>query len=120
MKNELQHYGVLGMRWHHRKNPSAAFAKSSIKADKLKYKSEKANRKVEKYTAKKTKYAGTEKEAKYDSKLTKAKSKAASKKAKADKWMNAMSDTFKKTTVSQITYEDLNTGKDYVPMLRKK
>ena len=118
-ETQLKHYGVVGMRWGRRKNASATFAKASKKANKLNLKSDRANRKVDKFTSKVVKYSGTDKEEKYANKLDKAKTTAQRKQAKADKWMNEMAKTFRKTKISEISYEDLSIGKDYVPMLKR-
>lgn len=123
MENELQHYGVVGMRWGRRKNVSRAFGKSSKKADRLTNKANKADRKVAKLTNKRSKYESlgdSDKVNKISAKLEKATAKRNLKQEKADKWISSMSSTFKTAKMSEISYEDLIAGQNYVTMLRKK
>ena len=42
---DISHYGVIGMKWGRRKNPSKAFSKASAKLDRLNAKAEKRNAK---------------------------------------------------------------------------
>lgn len=42
---DLRHYGVIGMKWGRRKNPSRAFTKASAKLDRLNTKAAKRNAK---------------------------------------------------------------------------
>ena len=123
MENELQHYGVVGMRWGRRKNVSRAFGKASKKADRLTNKANKADLKVEKLTSKQSKYESlgdSDKANKTSAKLEKATAKRNLKQEKADKWISSMSSTFKTAKMSEISYEDLIAGQNYVTMLRKK
>lgn len=123
MENELQHYGVVGMRWGRRKNVSRAFGKASKKADRLTNKTDKADRKVAKLTNKRSKYESlgdSDKVNKISAKLEKATAKRNLKQEKADKWISSMSSTFKTAKMSEISYEDLIAGQNYVTMLRKK
>lgn len=123
MDEELKHYGVVGMRWGRRKNVSKAFGKASKKADRLTNKANKADRKVEKLTNKQAKYefrGNSEKVEKISAKIEKAATKRDSKQAKADKWIKSMAKTFKSAKMSEISYEDLIAGQNYVTMLRKK
>ncbi len=122
MEDELKHFGVVGMRWGHRKNPSAIFARASRKADKLKFKAAKVNKKVGSLTEKRSKYQSKgyeEKADKLTSKLEKATAKRDKREIKADKWMRSMASTFSLTKMSEIEEEDLIAGRDYVDMLRK-
>lgn len=122
MENEIRHYGVIGMRWHHRKNPSEAFGKASRKADALKFKTAKVNRKIGKLTEKRSKYQAKgyiEKADKVASKIEKATAKRDKREIKADKWMRSMASAFKQTKMSEIAEEDLAAGRDYISMLRK-
>ena len=123
MEEEIKHYGVVGMRWGRRKNVSRAFGKASKKADRLTSKSNKADRKVAKLTSKQSKYESrgdSDKANKTSAKLEKATAKRNLKQEKADKWISSMSDTFKNAKMSEISYEDLIAGQNYVTMLRKK
>lgn len=47
-EDELQHYGVKGMRWGIRKNPEKAYSKAGKKLKKLDRKAEKARQKADK------------------------------------------------------------------------
>lgn len=128
--DELQHYGVLGMRWGVRKNPSKAYAKASKKSDRLQERAEKLKNKATKKQNKAVKAANRTYSwnlFKYSSSQIGAKAKAAAKAtkkaekaaAKADKWMNKMSETFSQVKVSEISQKDISVGKNYVNMLRK-
>lgn len=93
MNNHLAHYGVLGMKWGARKNPTSAFTKTYKKAEKL-------NRQADKYylKGKKLNYKGLKKQsrertekgvangAKTQLKGNKLIYKAEKKRQKADKW----------------------------------
>lgn len=123
MEEEIKHYGVLNMRWGRRKNVSRAFGKASKKADRLTSKANKADRKVSRLTSRQSKYESrgdSDKANKTSAKLEKAKAKRNLKQEKADKWIGSMSDTFKNAKMSEISYEDLIAGQNYVTMLRKK
>lgn len=125
--DELQHYGVIGMKWGVRRgNASRAFAKSSNKAQKLHKKSIKKNlksAKLQKKAFKKESRATTEKQyrkaRKKQFKATKLNLKSAKLQKKAMKWEKRMSKEFANVKVSDISQQDLEIGKKYVYMLMK-
>lgn len=112
----IKHYGVLGMKWGVRKDPSKAYRKASRKMDKLRTKAEKKKAKADKAAAR----TWTWNPFKYSSSQIGAKAKAAAKAIKrAQRWERNMTKTFQNVSVSQISKEDLAAGQQYVNMLRR-
>lgn len=126
MDEELYHYGVKGMKWGVRKNPSAAYRKASKKATRLDRRVDKASKKLNKYTKKLNKaqrrFAGwgfssnknllrqTKNVARWSRKLEK-------RTKKAEAWASNMRDAFASTKVSAIAEQDIRYGRNYVDML---
>lgn len=123
---ELKHYGVVGMKWGVRKDPSKQFGKSSAKLNKKKKKL--VARKEE---AAKLRYKGTKLESKATSerKLKKAREKifeAAKmdlKNAKMDKkiqkYEQKMKEAFADVPIWKISPSDAEKGKNYLYILNK-
>lgn len=129
--NELMHYGVLGMKWGVRKDPSKAYRKASNKMKRLNRKVEKKQASFEKKRDKAEKAARktyTWSLFKYSSRQIGTKSKMAAKAEikynravkKAQRWEKNMRDTFSTVRLNQINSDDLKAGREYVDMLRRR
>lgn len=139
----LLHYGVLGMKWGVRNNPSKAFSKASRKADKLQNKANSNNAKYQKASMKESKYNAKYSKASYKNlknnsdrsktkmdKVSKKYNNVANKSAeyalkyressqKADNWINDMKNVFSNVNYSDIDNESAAVGKNYIYMLRQ-
>jgi len=125
---ELEHYGVLGMKWGVRKNPEVAYAKAGKKLSKLDTKVSKLNAKAakkEQKAVKKQRKASSailfkKHKAKVASKATqkvlKKYQKAQEKQIKAFRWNESMKKAFANTKVKNANKEYVNLGKKYSQM----
>ena len=122
---ELKHYGVLGMKWGVRKNPSQAFSKASKKASRLSDKYEKYSSKAATADAKAHK-SGERYITNIGRGITKNRFKKAVKfdrKAyrtlkKLDRWTNQMKKTFANVSINSIDSKIIADGQNYVDMLK--
>lgn len=142
--DELYHYGVFGMKWGVRHNPSKAYRKASKKANRLRDNYDKANVKSLKLDAKSSKAAAKaaksrkrdarnatsdiysdsartkrlqNKSSKIDKKASKATKRATNAMKKSMKWEASMSRVFRDTKISDISEADIAAGRDYIYML---
>lgn len=122
---ELKHYGVKGMKWGVRKNPSKTYARASREADKRKANVVKYQQKATKQRLKTNKRLarvsltdlGRDKERRMLKRLAKAESKAYKAQKKSQRFEKSMRKTFANVKVSDISKEDLEVGRAYVYML---
>jgi hypothetical protein len=121
----LKHYGVLGMKWGARKNPSQAFSKASKKANRLSDKYDKYSSKAATADAKAHK-SGKRYTTEIGRGITENRFKKAVKfdrKAdrtlkKLDRWTEQMKKTFANVSVNSINPKAIADGQNYVDMLK--
>lgn len=128
LTDELEHYGVIGMKWGVRKDPQTAYNKSGEKLKKLDTKvtkgTTKAQKKLEKAWSKTNKaqrallFKGVKKwrAAGQTNRALKSYAKVQSDTSKAMRWQKAREKAFKNTTVSNLNPEYEKLGKKYSEM----
>lgn len=124
-ENELEHYGVLGMKWGVRKDPQTAYTKAGNKLKKLNQRAEKtqlkAQKKMEKAWAKNNRaqraflFKGIKKwrAAGQTNRTIKAYAKNRNAVSKAMRWQKAMEKAFKDTKINKLDPDTEAIGKKY-------
>ncbi len=128
MDNELEHYGVLGMKWGIQKDPSKAYAKAGAKLSKLDRKANISSLKSassEQYAIKKQRRAAgailfPKMKAKAASRATrhalKRYQRSQELQVKAFRWNEKMKKAFRNVTVSNMNPDYVSLGEKYSKM----
>lgn len=116
-EDDIQHYGVLGMKWGVRKDPAKAYEKAKKKKRKLENRIVRANSRVARYEQKSLKYTNkmnrripgspgwsrsAQKLGKINRRLSKYRLSQARASSRAIKWTHAMEDIFKDIPLSEL------------------
>ncbi len=125
---DVQHYGVLGMKWGVHKNPEKAYSKAIDKLEKLDAniakKEQKAFKAQKKFVRRqrRAKHAILFKDQKYErasrsiKKANKKYRKAQMATVKAKRWYDAVEKAFKDVNIASLDPSKTDVGKKYVDM----
>lgn len=125
--NQLTHYGVLGMKWGVRKNPTKAYNRAIQKKNKLENKYAKTNLKSAKLQAKATKQmarattkAKAQKAQRTQFKAAKLNLQSAKLQSKSLRWAKQIEKTFSNYEIRMVTDSEIKSGKKYVYEVLKR
>lgn len=125
--DELVHYGVLGMKWGVRKNPSRAYTKAVKKRDKLagretyyRLKSAKTQYKATRKMAYALTKSGRERGLKMQARASRYALTSAKYHKRGLKWVRAMEKTFAGYEIRHLSKSEIEAGKKYVYELTKR